>query len=273
MDFTYDSEQNALREAVRGLVGKAYADFEKRRQTVAEDPGFDEKLWQRLAEMGILGLPFAEEDGGMGAGPVEVGIVAAGDRAGARTRAVPRPRWCWPAAWSPRPGPRSRRRRCSAASPPASRCWPSRTPSRVRAGSATASSVTATSSRRRVDALRGQGAGAARRPRRRARGQRGARLGRDGPVRGRRRRDGLSRDGYPTHDGGRAARVSFADTPAEPLGAGGDAAVAIERIHDDRPHRRVQRGTRRDGGRARRPPRRTSRPASSSGSRSTRSRR
>ena len=76
MDFTYDSEQKALREAVRGLVGKAYADFEKRRQTVAEDPGFDEKLWQRLAEMGILGLPFSEEDGGVGAGPVELGIVA-----------------------------------------------------------------------------------------------------------------------------------------------------------------------------------------------------
>jgi len=76
MDFTYDDEQQALREAVRGLVGKAYADFEKRRRTVAEDPGFDEKLWQRLAEMGILGLPFSEEDGGVGAGPVELGIVA-----------------------------------------------------------------------------------------------------------------------------------------------------------------------------------------------------
>ena len=76
MDFTYDEEQQALGEAVRGLVGKAYADFENRRRAVAEDPGFDEKLWSRLAEMGILGLPFREEDGGSGAGPVEVGIVA-----------------------------------------------------------------------------------------------------------------------------------------------------------------------------------------------------
>jgi alkylation response protein AidB-like acyl-CoA dehydrogenase len=76
MDFTYDEEQQALREAVRGLVGKAYSDFENRRQTVAKDPGFSEELWGRLAEMGILGLPFAEADGGMGAGPVEVGIVA-----------------------------------------------------------------------------------------------------------------------------------------------------------------------------------------------------
>src|SRR4051794_826511 len=76
MDFTYDEEQQALREAVRGLVGRSYADYENRRRTVAEEPGFDEKLWARLAEMGVLGLPFAEEHGGMGAGPVEVGIVA-----------------------------------------------------------------------------------------------------------------------------------------------------------------------------------------------------
>ncbi len=76
MDFTFDDEQQALREAVRGLVGKRYGDYETRRRTVAEEPGFDEELWQRLAEMGVLGLPFAEEDGGVGAGPVEVGIVA-----------------------------------------------------------------------------------------------------------------------------------------------------------------------------------------------------
>ncbi len=75
MDFTYDDEQVALRDAVRGLVGKAYADFETRRKTVAEDPGFDELLWTRMAEMGLLGLPFSEADGGVGAGPVEIGIV------------------------------------------------------------------------------------------------------------------------------------------------------------------------------------------------------
>lgn len=76
MDFTYDEEQQALREAVRGLVSKSYSDFEQRRRTVAEEPGFDEKLWTRLAEMGILGLPFSEDDGGVGAGPVEIAIVA-----------------------------------------------------------------------------------------------------------------------------------------------------------------------------------------------------
>jgi alkylation response protein AidB-like acyl-CoA dehydrogenase len=75
VDFSYDDEQKALRDAVRGLVGKAYADHDHRREVTAEDPGFDEKLWARMAEMGLLGLPFAEADGGVGAGPVEIGIV------------------------------------------------------------------------------------------------------------------------------------------------------------------------------------------------------
>ncbi|QBX54699.1 acyl-CoA dehydrogenase [Nocardioides seonyuensis] len=76
MDFTYDDEQIALRDAVRGLLARKYSDFEQRRRQVAEDPGFDESLWGELAEMGVLGLPFSEDDGGMGAGPVEVAIVA-----------------------------------------------------------------------------------------------------------------------------------------------------------------------------------------------------
>jgi len=74
MDFTLDGEQTALRDAVRSLL-KGY-DAEHRRGVVAEDPGFDEEMWGRLAEMGVLGLPFAQDDGGMGAGPVEVSVVA-----------------------------------------------------------------------------------------------------------------------------------------------------------------------------------------------------
>ena len=80
MDFIYDDEQDALREAVRGLVGKAYGDYENRRQ--AWPPRMDRATpastrscgpgWPRWA---CSGLPFAEEDGGVGAGPVEIGIV------------------------------------------------------------------------------------------------------------------------------------------------------------------------------------------------------
>ncbi|WP_246355117.1 acyl-CoA dehydrogenase family protein [Nocardioides ungokensis] len=133
MDFTYDEEQQALGEAVRGLVGKAYADFENRRRVTAEDPGFDEKLWARLAEMGILGLPFRGEDGGSGAGPVEVGIVA---HEMGRVLA-PEPYLTSvvlaggvvAAAAPPSSGPR-----CSGRSPRVSSCSPSPTPSRAPGG-------------------------------------------------------------------------------------------------------------------------------------------
>lgn len=76
MDFTLDDEQVALRDAVRGLLGRRYSDFETRRQTANADPGYDPQTWSRMAEMGLLALPFTEEDGGVGAGPIEVGVVA-----------------------------------------------------------------------------------------------------------------------------------------------------------------------------------------------------
>jgi alkylation response protein AidB-like acyl-CoA dehydrogenase len=77
MDFSYSDEQEALRDAVRALLATSYSSIDGRRAATAKDPGFDEAMWGRLAEMGILGLPFSEEAGGMGAGPVEVAIVAA----------------------------------------------------------------------------------------------------------------------------------------------------------------------------------------------------
>lgn len=76
MDFELTSEQSALRDAVRGLLASSYASIDGRRAATEQDPGFDETMWGRLAEMGVLGLPYAEEAGGMGAGPVEVALVA-----------------------------------------------------------------------------------------------------------------------------------------------------------------------------------------------------
>jgi alkylation response protein AidB-like acyl-CoA dehydrogenase len=75
LDFNYDSDQQALRKAVNAMLARAYGQ-NQRRTVVAADPGFDGKTWVRLAEMGVLGLPFAEEDGGADAGPVDVAIAA-----------------------------------------------------------------------------------------------------------------------------------------------------------------------------------------------------
>jgi hypothetical protein len=41
VDFSYDDEQTALREAVSGLLARAYGG-DLRREVTASDPGFDE---------------------------------------------------------------------------------------------------------------------------------------------------------------------------------------------------------------------------------------
>jgi alkylation response protein AidB-like acyl-CoA dehydrogenase len=231
MDFEYDDEQQALREAVRGLVGKAYSDYENRRQTVADDPGFSEKLWSQLAEMGILGLPFEEAYGGMGAGAVEVGIVAQelgrviapepfvtsvvlagglvaalgsdeqkGELLGALSSGESVPTF--------------------AHAEPGSR-WQS-----------TASAVTATQS---GDAWTLTGV--------KEPVPHGARAdvlvvsaalpdGGTGLFVVDPSSEGVAREGYATHDGGRAAKVTLDGAAASPLGSGGDVAGIVSRVTD-----------------------------------------
>ena len=216
MDFLYDDEQDALREAVKGLVGKAYGDYENRRQAVSviggDDPGFDEKQWTRMAEMGLLGLPFSEEDGGVGAGPVEIGIVCqelgrviapepyltsvvlAGGLVSACGTAEQRQELLGRTVRG-RAGARLRARRAG-----------SRLDAVRRAGHRCPG-------RRLLDADRREGAGAARRPRRRARGQRRAARRGHRPVRGRRFRRATAPATRRTTAPGRLGSASTAPPP------------------------------------------------------------
>ena len=230
MDFRYDDEQDALREAVSGLLGRAYGPSgEERRRVTAADPGFDEKTWARLAEMGVLGLPFAEDDGGMGAGPVEVGIVAeeigrvlapepfvevvvlAGGLVAALGTDAQRAEVLGAVAEGT----------CVAAlahTEPGSRWSPS------------ASGVTAAE---QDGAWRLTGV---KEPV--LQGTRADLLvvtavvdGGTGVFLARPDAEGLRRTGYATHDGGRAARVAFDGTPADLLGdAVGDRTAQVERV-------------------------------------------
>ena len=63
MDFELDSDQRDLRDALRGLLADTYSSSQERRAIQADDPGFSEKVWLQLAQMGVLGLPFAEDLG------------------------------------------------------------------------------------------------------------------------------------------------------------------------------------------------------------------
>src|ERR1700750_1899595 len=74
MDFDLSEEQRLLKESVDGLLTDAY-DFEQRKKYMTEKGGWSKAIWGKLAEQGLLGLPFSEEDGGFGAGAVETMIV------------------------------------------------------------------------------------------------------------------------------------------------------------------------------------------------------
>jgi pimeloyl-CoA dehydrogenase small subunit len=74
MDFDLSEEQRLLKESVDGLLGSSY-DFDARKKYMAEKGGWSKAVWNKLAEQGLLGLPFSEDDGGFGAGAVETMIV------------------------------------------------------------------------------------------------------------------------------------------------------------------------------------------------------
>jgi pimeloyl-CoA dehydrogenase small subunit len=74
MDFDLSEEQRLLKESVDGLLKTSY-DFDQRKKYAAEKGGWSRSVWNKLAEQGLLGLPFSEDDGGFGAGAVETMIV------------------------------------------------------------------------------------------------------------------------------------------------------------------------------------------------------
>ena len=74
MDFTLTDEQRLLKDSVDRLLADRYA-FEQRKNYFKEPRGWSEALWAQYAELGLLGLPFAEEHGGFGGGALEVMLV------------------------------------------------------------------------------------------------------------------------------------------------------------------------------------------------------
>src|SRR4051812_38710651 len=74
MDFDLTDEQRLLRESVDRLIQDRYG-FEARRGHRGDPGGWSRAVWAQFAELGLLGLPFSEEDGGFGGGPVEVALV------------------------------------------------------------------------------------------------------------------------------------------------------------------------------------------------------
>src|SRR5215470_10273774 len=74
MDFELTEEQRLLRDSVGRLLADHYT-FDKRKGYLSEPEGWSRALWAQYAELGLLGLPFAEQHGGFGGGPIEVMLV------------------------------------------------------------------------------------------------------------------------------------------------------------------------------------------------------
>lgn len=74
MDFDLSEDQRLLQDSLAKLLKDKY-DFEQRKGYMKSEAGWSRDVWATYAELGLLGMPFAEEDGGLGYGAVETMIV------------------------------------------------------------------------------------------------------------------------------------------------------------------------------------------------------
>jgi len=74
MNTLTPEERHALRESVHRLLRDASSE-QAVRATMETDTGYDQALWQQLAQMGVVGLVIDEVYGGSGVGPLELEAV------------------------------------------------------------------------------------------------------------------------------------------------------------------------------------------------------
>jgi alkylation response protein AidB-like acyl-CoA dehydrogenase len=74
MDFSFSSEQTLLQDSVERFIQNDYG-FDQRQKLTATELGFSREHWAHFAELGWLGLPFAEEDGGFGGTAIDTMIL------------------------------------------------------------------------------------------------------------------------------------------------------------------------------------------------------
>ena len=74
MDFNFTEEQEMVRDGLTRMVREQY-DWETRCAAIESEAGWRPEVWAQLAELGILGMPFSEADGGFGGGAVDAMVV------------------------------------------------------------------------------------------------------------------------------------------------------------------------------------------------------
>ena len=74
MDFSLSEEQSMLVDSVARFIDNEY-DFDTRQKNAASETGFDKDTWRTFADLGWTAIPFAEDDGGLGGGPIELALL------------------------------------------------------------------------------------------------------------------------------------------------------------------------------------------------------
>ena len=74
MNFDLSEEQQLLGDSLKRYLTNEYS-IDARAKIVASPTGWSETVWAAFAEMGLLGVPFAEEYGGFGGTAVDVMLV------------------------------------------------------------------------------------------------------------------------------------------------------------------------------------------------------
>ena len=74
MNFELSEEQKMIQQSVERFVQENY-DLPKRVEISSKDPGYNKDYWGSMAELGWLGLPFNEEDGGFGGNQIDTLVI------------------------------------------------------------------------------------------------------------------------------------------------------------------------------------------------------
>ena len=74
MNFDYTEEQTLLENMVTSFVRDDY-DWDTRCSIVKTEEGWKEENWKKFAELGLLGVPFEEDHGGLGGEATDIMIV------------------------------------------------------------------------------------------------------------------------------------------------------------------------------------------------------
>jgi len=74
MDFSLSEEQSMLIDSISRFIDNDY-DFDTRQKNAAAAEGFNIETWKLFAELGWTAIPFDEDEGGLGGGPIEIALL------------------------------------------------------------------------------------------------------------------------------------------------------------------------------------------------------